>query len=143
MPKSDIFDKTTHETYDWIKDIEYELGWEDMKHQSFQALRGTLTALRDRLTPEEAAHLGAQLPALLRGFYYEGWNPAQKPEKMGEGEFFRRAQAGLNVDVPAQDMVRAVFKMLYHRISRGEIEDVQSILPRELVSLWPQKASPE
>jgi uncharacterized protein (DUF2267 family) len=141
MPKADLFEKTMHETHDWVKDVEYELGWEDMKHQSFQALRGTLVALRDRLTPEQAAHLGAQLPALLRGFYYEGWNPAHKPEKIGEGEFFRRAVANLNIDNPARDVVRAVFKMLYHRASQGEIEDVKSILPQELVALWPQKAS--
>ncbi|RJQ83622.1 MAG: DUF2267 domain-containing protein [Desulfobacteraceae bacterium] len=140
MPKSDIFEKTLHETQDWIKDVEYELGWEDLKHQSFQALRGTLAALRDRLTPEEAAHLGAQLPALLRGFYYEGWQPAHKPEKIGEGEFFKRVTANLNTNTPAQDIVRAVFKMLYHRISQGESEDIKSILPKELASLWPQKA---
>lgn len=141
MPKADIFEKSMHETHDWIKDVEYELGWEGLRHQSFQALRGTLTALRDRLTPEEAAHVGAQLPALLRGFYYEGWKPADKPEKMSEGEFFRRAMTYLNVETPALDVVRAVFKMLYHRISKGEIEDIQSMLPRELQVLWPQKAT--
>lgn len=140
MPKSDIFERTLHETHDWIKDVEYELAWEDMPHQSFQALRGTLVALRDRLKPEEAAHLGAQLPAMLRGFYYEGWKPADKPEKIGEGAFFKRVMANLNVDTSAQDVVRAVFKLLYHRVSSGEIEDVKSILPKELESLWPQKA---
>jgi uncharacterized protein (DUF2267 family) len=140
MPRSDIIEKTVHETHDWAKDVEYELGWEGMKHESLQALRSTLVALRDRLTPEEAAHLGAQLPALLRGFYYEGWTPTNKPEKMSEGEFFHRVMANLNMDTPAQDVVRAVFKMLYHRISQGEIGDVKSVLPKELASLWPQKA---
>jgi hypothetical protein len=29
--------------------------------------------LRDRIGPANASHLGAQLPMLLRGLYYEGW----------------------------------------------------------------------
>jgi hypothetical protein len=32
MPRSDIIEKTVHETHDWAKDVEYELGWEGMKH---------------------------------------------------------------------------------------------------------------
>ncbi|HEY5940705.1 MAG TPA: non-homologous end-joining DNA ligase [Gemmatimonadales bacterium] len=34
------------------------------------------TTLRDRLTVEETAHPGAQLPMLIRGSYYAGWEPS-------------------------------------------------------------------
>jgi len=42
------------------------------RHHADVALSAVLHALRDRLTVSEAAQLGAQLPMLVRGFYYEG-----------------------------------------------------------------------
>jgi multimeric flavodoxin WrbA len=44
--------------------------------------------LRDRLTVEEVAQLGAQLPMLIRGFYYIGWDPTAKPLKLRHKEQF-------------------------------------------------------
>ena len=49
------------------------------RHHAYNALRAVLHALRDRLTPEQAVHLGTQLPILVRGVYYEGWRLAAKP----------------------------------------------------------------
>ena len=57
-----------------------ELDWEN-EHKAYLALRTVLHTLRDRLSVEEAVQLGAQLPMLIRGFYYEGWTLKQKPTK--------------------------------------------------------------
>ena len=39
-------------------------------HRSaYRALRSVLHVLRNRLTPEQAVHLGAQLPLLVRGIF--------------------------------------------------------------------------
>jgi uncharacterized protein (DUF2267 family) len=40
-------------------------------------LRATLHALRDRLIIDEVAQLSAQLPMLIRGLYYKGWDPTK------------------------------------------------------------------
>jgi uncharacterized protein (DUF2267 family) len=96
--------------------------------------------LRDRLTVEEATHLGAQLPMLIRGFYYEGWNPAGKPVKERHKEEFcahvKEYFQG-EEDIDAEKIVRGVFKMLSRRITAGEIKDIKHIMPPELRQLWP------
>src|SRR4051812_27609642 len=83
----DVFSTTLQKTNHWLNDLMLLLGWQE-KQKAYLALRATLQALRDRLTVEEAAQLGAQLPMLIRGFYYEGWNPTGKPLKERHKEQF-------------------------------------------------------
>lgn len=140
MTGLDVFDKTLNTTNNWIKDIMHEMNWQD-RHLAYLALRACLQSLRDRLTVDEAADLGAQLPMLIRGFYYEGWKPAATPEKIKTKDDFlakiKRHFPGGNVD--PETATRAVFKMLYHRISQGEINDIKQLLPAEIEELWPRK----
>jgi len=99
-----------------------------------------LHALRDRLTVEEAVHLGAQLPMLVRGFYFEGWTLKGKPHKERHKEdFLAHVKEAFkdNVTVNPQQVVRAVFKVLAKYTSAGEIGDVKHILPKALRELWP------
>ncbi len=137
----DVFDKTIHQTNNWLKDLAYEMGWEN-RHRAYLGMRACLHTLRDRLTVEEAVHLGAQLPMLVRGFYYEGWKPSKAPVKIRNKEGFLSAVAEAFGDMEPDDpetLTRAMFKQLHFRISEGEIEDIKQVLPSELEQLWPQK----
>ena len=134
----DVFDSTLQLTHTWLKRLMEELHTED-RQQAYRALRATLHALRDRLTVEEAAHLGAQLPLLVRGFYYDEWNPAGKPLKERSREAFLGHVADTMRD-PRIDPVRAthaVFTVLNERVTHGEIEDVRHMLPAQVRELWP------
>jgi uncharacterized protein (DUF2267 family) len=134
----DVFDRTIQKTNAWLKALMRELGT-DSRHDAYMALRATLHALRDRLPVEEVAQLGAQLPMLIRGLYYEGWDPTDKPVRERRLEGFL---AGIAVELPAhfddpEPTARAVFKVLAERVSDGEIEDVKHLLPTALRELWP------
>ena len=134
----EAFDHSLQLTNLWSKDLMRRLGTED-RHLAYLALRTTLHALRDRLAVDEAAHLGAQLPMLVRGLYYEGWRPAGKPAKERSREAFLahvRAEAHA-LDFDPEPAARAVFGLLADRITAGEIEDVKSMLPKPIRELWP------
>jgi uncharacterized protein (DUF2267 family) len=133
------FDSTVHTTNTWIKEVTEALGWED-RHRGYYALRAVLHALRDRLAVDEAAKLGAQLPMLVRGFYYEGWHPADKPLKDRKKEEFLAHVAPAYGDDPTVDpeaVVRAVFAVVARHVTAGEIEGIKKVLPPELRALWP------
>src|SRR5271155_2452528 len=80
-------ESSIHTTNTWLKELMEELGSDD-RHQAYRALAAVLHALRDRLSVAEAADLGAQLPMLIRGLYYEGWNPSGKPVRVRKREDF-------------------------------------------------------
>lgn len=135
----DTFDTTVHKTNAWLNELWQESSWDD-RHAVYLALRAILHALRDRITVEEVAQLGAQLPMLVRGFYYEGWDPTGKPVRVRRKETFL---LGIAQQFPSADLVdpektaRAVFRVLARRVSEGEIEDVKHVLPACIRDLWP------
>src|ERR671914_1128216 len=127
----DVFDRTVQKTNSWLKSLMDELEWVD-RQEAYSALQVTLHALRDRLTVEEVAQLGAQLPMLIRGFYYEGWDPTGKPLKeRHKEEFLARIAEQFSGDdqADAEQVARAVFSVLSDRVTEGEIEDVKHVLP--------------
>jgi uncharacterized protein (DUF2267 family) len=135
----DVFDTTLHKTNSWLNDLMQVLGWPD-RHKAYMALKATLHALRDRLTVEEVAQLGAQLPMLIRGVYYEGWDPTGKPLRIRHKEqFLGRIEEHFRGDdfIASERVARAVFTVLARRVSEGEIEDVKHVLPAEMRDLWP------
>ena len=132
------FDNTIHKTNVWLKDIMAELGWED--HQrAYHALRAVLHALRDRLPVEEATDLGAQLPMLVRGFYYEGWQPRRTPvAEHKREEFLQHVADQFRGDSSAdpEQITRVVFKVVAKHVTEGEIDDVKHALPKSIRTLW-------
>ena len=132
------FESTLQTTTTWLKEIGASMGWEE-QHRSYHDLRAVLHALRDRLPVDQAAALAAQLPMLVRGFFYEGWHPHGKPIKERKKEEFLANIAKAFADEPDFDVERvtlAVFEVLSRHVSRGEIEGVKNSLPREIRDMW-------
>jgi uncharacterized protein (DUF2267 family) len=139
MTHISVFDKTEQKTMDWINTVSHNMGSTDSQ-RSYTILRAVLHATRDRLMPEEAVQFGAQLPMLVRGFYYEGWHPSDKPRKYRHKEQFLEE---IHEKVPTLDNTQleraatAVFETLESEMPGGELEQVRHALPRELRELWP------
>jgi uncharacterized protein (DUF2267 family) len=134
----EVFDRTLHKTNIWLKDLMEMLNLSE-RQQAYIALRATLHALRDRLTIEETAQLSAQLPMLIRGFYFEGWDPTGKPVKeRHREEFLARIEREMGrYETDPELIARAVFAVISNHISEGEIENIEQVLPREIRDLWP------
>jgi uncharacterized protein (DUF2267 family) len=137
-----ILDRSVQKTNIWLRDANYELGWFTLQ-RAYLSLRAVLHALRDRLTIQEVAQLGAQLPIFIRGIYYEGWNPSQTPVKSrGKELFLRQVRAEFahtrNPDVDAEHVTRAIFRVLSKHVSEGELDQIKALLPRELREFWPE-----
>jgi uncharacterized protein (DUF2267 family) len=139
----EVLDKTLQTTHIWLDELGLRLNVD--KHAAWHALGTILRTLRDRLPLGLAAHLGAQLPILIRGIYYDQWQPSEQPKKWRtKEEFLSAASADFrgieNVD-PAK-AATAVFEVLNHFVDPGQIRNVREALPLEIRVLWPEKNEP-
>lgn len=132
-------DHTVQLTHEWVKQIDDEIGWDDT-NRSYRLMRATLRSLRDILPLDEAVQFGAQLPLLVKGLYYDGWNPSATPVKgRNKADFIAMVGKDFTTDPLGEPeaAIGAVFSVLNSRISPGEIEDVRGALRRHLRDLWP------
>lgn len=133
-----IFDKSLQEANVWVKEIGAEFGGDTQR--AYHALRATLHALRDRITLNEAADLGAQLPVLVKGIYYDEWRPSDQPKRYrSRDEFLEEVNKGLQMIQPtnAETAAKAVFRCLDHHVAPGEVADVKAMLPEPVRDMWP------
>jgi len=140
MTSAGSFAPTIEKTNQVLNEIERLYGWpQERRQQSYLALRAVLHALRDRLTVQEASDLAAQLPMLIRGLYYDGWNPAKVPVKMDREEFLARIRQEFPYDVEGgtEVLVERVLQALRRFITEGEWEDVRSSMPKDLAAILP------
>jgi uncharacterized protein (DUF2267 family) len=130
----DSIERTVQKTNRWLADLKRELGSDDSAY-AWRALSAYLQVLRDRLTVDEAAQLAAQLPQLLRGVFYEGFDPGHQPERIRDREMFlaRLAERG-RLDGPdeAAHVAAAATRVMRRHISEGEIDDVLEQLPSQI-----------
>jgi uncharacterized protein (DUF2267 family) len=118
----------------WINEMAGEMGTQD-EDRAYRVMRAYLHALRDRLTVEETAQLGAQLPELIRGIYYEGWDPTSTPVKYRKlPEFVARMEneTPFNDAKDISQAINAASTVLRRHVTEGEIDDIRSTLPKDL-----------
>lgn len=139
--RPDGFNHALNTANTWLADIGAALNTDD-RHFSRRALRAWLHTLRDRLSVDVVAKFGAQLPELIRGMLYDGWNPSPNPVKYGVDEYTQRFawEARMPIaDVPA--VASAVTLVLSERMSSGQMHEALAAFPADLRDLIQGSAS--
>jgi uncharacterized protein (DUF2267 family) len=135
----DVFDKTLQSTNAWLGEMMETLGPD--RQIAWHALGAVLRTVRDRVPLGLAAHLGAQLPLLVRGLYYDQWRPSEEPLTWRLlDEFLSLISAELRNlrPVDAKDAARATFQVLNHHVDPGQLRKLRDTLPEEVRRLWPE-----
>ena len=139
----DVFDRTLETTHVWLNEICTDLGPD--KQLAWKVLSTVLHKLRDRLTLNLAAHLGAQLPLMIRGVYYDQFEPGKMPSEFRSREEFVGEVAEWLSDsrpVDPEEAIRSVFRVLSRHISDGQISKVRDALPKSLRQMWESAEDP-
>jgi uncharacterized protein (DUF2267 family) len=115
-----------------LAEVADEFGTQDRRF-AYRVTRAWLHALRDRLPVPIAAHFAAQLPELLCGVFYHGWNPSKVPVKYGRDGYvtrFARESGVREPDVP--QVASLVTRVVRRHVSGGVLDEVLDVLPAQI-----------
>jgi len=119
----------------WLAEVAAEFGTDDRRF-AYRVVRAWMHVLRDRLQVPVAAHLAAQLPELLRGVFYDGWNPSRVPIKYDSAEYVRRfAREATIHDSEVQRAAGLVAQVARRHIPAGALNEALKTLPTDIRQL--------
>jgi uncharacterized protein (DUF2267 family) len=134
-------DRSIDKANTWLADIDAGFGTND-RHLAYRVLRAWLHCLRDRLSVEVAAHFAAQLPELLRGVFFDGWNPSRVPQKYDRAAYVARFARDARVrDTDVAKAARIVSVVAARHMSAGVVAEAFRLLPADLRELLEPTAS--
>lgn len=140
MATAPILENNIHQTMDWIYAIEEACHWDDdNQKKAFIALRAVLHQLRDLLGLEQAAHLSAQLPLVIRGIFFENWNPSPgATPKIEKADFLGSISKGLYPyrDMDVEKTTKGVLHVLGGKLPPGEFEKIIKEIPKDIKDLY-------
>ena len=125
-------DHAIDSAHTWINDVAREFDTEDHEF-AYRVLRAWLHTLRDRLTVEASAHFAAQLPDLIRGIFYQAWNPNAVPDKYDAEAYtvkFSR-EANIALDDVGKAAAATTAAALHH-LPAAQIDKALGQLPTEI-----------
>lgn len=140
MNEQHLIESTIRTSRDWLHDLLQGLELpDDEAGRGLHALRAGLHAIRDRLPLTEAVHLGAQLPTLIRGIYYDGFRVGNDESRIrSRADMIERVRNELEPDkrLYAPAVLHAVIALLEKHVSSGEIDKLVATLPKAIAELW-------
>jgi uncharacterized protein (DUF2267 family) len=125
----DSLDTSISKSNSWLADIDAAFGTKD-RRLAYRVLRAWLHSLRDGLSVDLAANFAAQLPELLRGVFFDSWNPSRVPHKYDRNQFIARFAREAQVrDSDVTKSARLVTRVARQHMSEGGIAHALDHLP--------------
>jgi uncharacterized protein (DUF2267 family) len=139
----DTFDAPVREAHAWLGDVMRETGLDEQR--ALAVLRGVLHAIRDEITTRQSGRFASQMPALIRGLFFEGWDPGRPAAEHDVARFIVRVRSYARVDDGELDYVsvaRNVIRVIDDRMPAPSAQ-IKRTLPKELRQLWPASLAEE
>jgi len=133
------FDHAVNAANTWLAEIMDKLDVD--RPTAWHALGAVLHTLRDRLTTAEIRNLGAQLPLIIRGLFFDQWAaPGRNAKIHTRADFLGRVKKRLNnKKVEAEAATTVIFGVLLSH-PKGEVQKILRNLPLPLRKLAPPAA---
>ena len=134
----EVFDRTIQTTNIWLDEIMESIGPD--RQLAWRILSTVTRKIRDCLPAGLAAHLSVQLPLLVRGAYYEHYQPGHDQIRPESGQAFLDEIAAQLSDVRPINPANAfatVVAVLERHVTGGEMDKVWQSLPKVVRGLWP------
>ena len=120
-------------SYEWLDRVAAHLHGE--RRDAYHAMHAVLGALRDRLPVDVAASLSSHMPLLVRGIFFDGYEPARTAPRLRTVDQFVadvRASLAARPHIDAGEAINAVLDTLTHHVDRAAFATIHAVLPPQL-----------
>lgn len=137
------FNQYAKEGNAFLKEYAKKINMPNDTEKAGRILSSILHGLRDIITIEESLQLISQFPMFLKAVYVNKWTTRKKARVKTMTEFIDLIReldgvTSLN-DFESEDVaenyINSTFMMLRKYVSLGELEDIRTVLPKELKSM--------
>lgn len=137
------FNQFATEGNTFLKNYTKEMNLDDDSEKAGRILSAILHAFRDVITTQESLQLIAQFPMFLKAVYVNGWMIKKNKKIKTIKEFIQlvykyngaTSQHDFKSDEIAENYINTTFLLLGKYISQGEMEDLKTVLPKNLKSI--------
>ena len=137
------FNQYANEANAFLNEYAKKINVKDDTDKAGRILSSILHALREVIPTEESVQLLAQFPMFLKAIYVNGWSLHKKKRIKNMEEFIdlvRQFDGNNSIyDFVTNDITEnyivITFIMLRKYISLGELEDIRSVLPKDLKTM--------
>jgi len=134
------FNQFAKEANTFLKEYAVTLNLRDDTDKAGRILTSILHGLREVISTEESLQLIAQFPMFLKAIYVNGWSSKAKIKVKSLEDFIDvirdfngvTSVVDFESDEIAENYIKSTFIILRKYISLGELEDIRTVLPKDL-----------